>query len=70
MMQSHALVTRHLRWVPHSLAAIRKAGRVTLSNESLGQFRPVEYHAWQFIITLDESWFYFSPFHEHIWLRP
>jgi hypothetical protein len=35
----------------------------------LRQLRSIEYQGWQFIITLDESWFYLSTDHEQIWLH-
>jgi hypothetical protein len=47
-----------------------KAERVTLSNELLREFRLINHHGWQFIITLDEPWFYLATDHHQIWLRP
>jgi hypothetical protein len=35
----------------------------------LRQLRSIEHHGWQFIVTLDESRFYLSTYHEQIWLR-
>jgi histone-lysine N-methyltransferase SETMAR len=35
----------------------------------LRQLRSIEHQGWQFIITLDKSWFYLSTDHEQIWLR-
>jgi transposase len=35
----------------------------------LRQLRSIEHHGWQFIITLDQSWFYLSTRHEQIWFR-
>jgi histone-lysine N-methyltransferase SETMAR len=35
----------------------------------LRQLPSIGPHGWQFIITLDESWFYLSTDHEQIWLR-
>jgi hypothetical protein len=43
--------------------------RATLSIELLRQLRSMEHHGRQFIVTLDESWFYLSPDHEQTWLR-
>jgi hypothetical protein len=43
--------------------------RFTLPVELLHQLRSIEHHDWQFIITIDESWFYFSTDHEQISLR-
>jgi hypothetical protein len=60
---------KHLRWVPHSLTATQKTERVTLSIELLHQLRSIEHHGWQFIITLDESWFYLSTDYEYIRLH-
>jgi hypothetical protein len=35
----------------------------------LRQLGSIEHHRWQFIITLDEPWFYLSSDQEQIWLR-
>jgi hypothetical protein len=70
LTQSLGVVVKHLRWVPHSLMAAQKAQRVTLSSELLCELRSIKHHGWQFIITLDESWFYLTTDHEQIWLRP
>jgi hypothetical protein len=43
--------------------------RATLSVELLPQLRSIEHHGWQFVITLDELWFYLSTEHEQIGLR-
>jgi hypothetical protein len=48
---------------------IHQTERAALSIELLRQIRFIQHHGWQFIITLDESWFYFSRDHEQIWLR-
>jgi hypothetical protein len=63
-------VTKRLRWVPDSLTAAQKAENVTMSNQLLRQLRSIEHHGWQLIITLDQSWFYFSTDHEHTRLCP
>jgi hypothetical protein len=47
-------MVRHLRWVSDSLTAAQKAERITLSNKLLHQFRSIEHHGWQFMITFDE----------------
>jgi hypothetical protein len=63
-------VVTHLRWVPQSLMVTQKAEPVTLSKNLLRQFGCIKGRGWQFIITLDESWFYLSTDHEHIWHCP
>jgi hypothetical protein len=68
-MQSLGFVVKHLRWVPNILTPTQKMERATLSTELLRQLRSIEHHGWQFIITLDESWFCPSPNYEQIWLR-
>jgi hypothetical protein len=60
---------RHLCRVPHTLRLTQKTERAPLSIELVCQLRFIKHHDWQFIITLDESWFYFSPYDEHIWFR-
>jgi hypothetical protein len=46
-----------------------KTEPATLSIERLRQLRSIEYHGWQFTITLGESWFCLFTGHEQIWLR-
>jgi hypothetical protein len=60
---------KHLRWVPHTLTPTQRTEHATLSIEFLRQLWSIEHHGWQFIITLDESWFYLFTNHEQIWLR-
>jgi transposase len=62
-------MVKHLRPVPHTLTPIQKTEHTTFSIKHLDQLRSIEHHGWQFIITLDESWFYLSTDHEQIWLR-
>jgi hypothetical protein len=62
-------VVKHLHWVPHTLTPTQKTEPATLSIELLRQLRSIEHHSRQFIITLDESWFYLSTDHEQIRLR-
>jgi hypothetical protein len=62
-------VVKHLRWIPYTLTLPQKTERDTLSIELLRQLRSIEHHGWQFIITIDESWFYLSTDDEQIWLR-
>jgi hypothetical protein len=46
LTQSLGLVVRHLRWVPHSLTAVQKAQRATLSNGRLGELCSIKHHGW------------------------
>jgi hypothetical protein len=57
-------------WVRPFLTTPQKTERVTRSKELLHQLLLIKHHGWQFILTLDESWFYFALEHAHIWLRP
>jgi hypothetical protein len=59
-------VVKQLRSVPHTLTPTQKTERATLSIEFLRQLRSIEHHGWQFIITLNESWFSLSAHHGHI----
>jgi hypothetical protein len=58
---------KNLHWVPHGLTEAQKARRVTLSNHLLRDLRSINHQGWQFMITLDESWFPFAPDHGQIW---
>jgi hypothetical protein len=51
-------------------AAYRRFAPTGLLNKLLRQLHSIKNHGWQFIITLDESWVCFSPYHEHIILMP
>jgi hypothetical protein len=52
------------------LTHIYKIQRITLSTQLLLEICSIKPQGRHFIITLDESWFYFSTDHKHIWLRP
>jgi hypothetical protein len=69
LTKSLGLVLKHLRWVPHTLTDTQKGQRVTLSNRLLLKLLSIKHNGWHFVITLDESWFYFSTDHGQIWLR-
>jgi hypothetical protein len=69
LTQSLGFVVKHLRWVPHTLKSTQERERVTLSIELLRQLRYIEHHGWQYVITVNESWFDLSTDHERIWLR-
>jgi hypothetical protein len=69
LTQSLGFVVKHLRWVPQSLTPTQKTERTTLSIELLRHLWFIEHCGCQFLITLDESWFYLSTDHEQIWLR-
>jgi hypothetical protein len=62
-------VVKQLRSVPHTITPTQKTERATLSIELLRQLRSIEHHGWQFIITLDELWFYLFTDHEQIGIR-
>jgi hypothetical protein len=62
-------VVKHRRWVPHTLAPTQETEHATLSIKFLRQLRSIEHHGRHFVVTLDESWFYFSTDHEQVWVR-
>jgi len=68
LVYSLQLVSRHLRWVPHRLSDAEKKKRVTLSTELLKLLESMEAQEWRSIVTLDESWFYFTTDYEAMWL--
>jgi hypothetical protein len=69
LTQSLGFMVKHLCWVSYTLTPTQKTECDTLSVEFLRQLRSVEHHGWQFLITLDESWFYPFIDHEQIGLR-
>jgi hypothetical protein len=70
LTESLCFAIRYLRWIPHRLSDQQKAIRVNLSRELLRVLEVQQSRDWHDIVTLDESWFYFSTDHERIWLAP
>jgi hypothetical protein len=60
---------KHLDWGPRDFTEDRQAWRVTLSNQWLRELRSIKNQPWQFILTIDEFWFWFATKHEQIWLQ-
>jgi hypothetical protein len=56
--------------VPHRLTDDQKTIMVNLSRELLQVFQTQQANWWHDIVSLDESWRYFSMDHERIWLTP
>jgi hypothetical protein len=58
----------NLRIVPHTLSPVQKVARV----ESVIHLKKIllsaKHRGWRYILTGDESWFYFTIIHDHIWL--
>jgi hypothetical protein len=61
---------KHLRSVPHTWTDTQKAQGIALSNRLLLEICWIKHQGWDFIITLDESWFDLSADHEQTWLQP
>jgi histone-lysine N-methyltransferase SETMAR len=59
---------KHLKWVPHRLSDTQKQSRVEKASELLTLLRSVFHQGMDYVITLDESWFYLSTDYEQIWL--
>jgi hypothetical protein len=70
LTRSLGFVVKYLRSVPHALTDTQKAQGIALSNQLLFEICSIKHQGWHFMITLDESWFYFSTDYEEIWLRP
>jgi hypothetical protein len=51
------------------LTDARQAQCVTLSNQLLLEILSIKHHGWDFVITLDKSWFDPSTGHEQIWFQ-
>jgi hypothetical protein len=56
------------RVVPHTLTEARRRERVEKSIALLSLLAKAKRRAWQFIITGDESWFFYYTSHSKIWL--
>jgi hypothetical protein len=51
---------RNVRWFFHSLSSSQKQARVEMSQDLFQVLRFAKHHAWKYIVTLDESRFYFQ----------
>jgi transposase len=68
LTQSMRWKLRHLKWVPHTLTESEKVTRVQRTTELLGLLQSIKHQGWQYIVTLDESWFYWEIDWEQQWL--
>jgi histone-lysine N-methyltransferase SETMAR len=59
---------RNYRFVPHALTDAQRRERVEKSIALLSLLAKTKRRAWQFIITSDESWFFYVTLHSKIWL--
>jgi hypothetical protein len=59
---------KNIRWDPHSLSSIQNQARVEMSHDLIQVLRSAKHYAWTYIITLDETWFYFSNHFDRNWL--
>jgi hypothetical protein len=51
---------KYCKWVPHRLLEAQKQTRVAPSKRLLDLLGSVQHQGWKYLVTLDESWFYFS----------
>jgi hypothetical protein len=51
---------RNIRWVLRSRSSTQKQTRVEMCQDLLQVLRLTKHHAWKYIVTLNEAWFYFS----------
>jgi hypothetical protein len=58
----------NLRIVPHTLSPAQKVARVESAIHSKKILLSAKHRGWRYILTGDESWFYFIINHDHIWL--
>jgi hypothetical protein len=59
---------RNIRCVSHSLSSSQKQAPVEMSQNLLQVLRLAKHHAWKYIVTLDEVWFYFLNHFDRIWV--
>jgi hypothetical protein len=59
---------KHLRWVPHTLDDDRKRARVEMAYSMLRMIAEARYQGWQYFLTGDESWFFYSTDYEQLWI--
>jgi histone-lysine N-methyltransferase SETMAR len=61
-------VVRNLRIIPHSLSDTQKATRVETAIDLKKVLMSAKHRGWRYILTGDESWFYFNIDHDRIWI--
>ena len=61
-------VSKHLRWIPHSLNSSQKIQRVSQSRKLLKVLRQAKTIDYKLFYTGDESWFYLNTDYEIQWL--
>jgi hypothetical protein len=59
---------KRLRWVPHRLTDVEKVTRFQKTQELWAVLGSVQHHGWQYLVTLDEFWFYWDIDWEQQWL--
>jgi hypothetical protein len=69
LTSSLGFVVKHLRWVPHVLNYNQISARITLSRKLLTALNSIKEQGWQYLLILDESWFYLSTDYNSIWLQ-
>jgi hypothetical protein len=63
-------ISRKCRFIPHALTDTLRADRLAKSIELLQILTRAEQTNWRFILTGDESWFFYYPANSGIWLPP
>jgi histone-lysine N-methyltransferase SETMAR len=67
-LHSRGYVVRHLHIVPHTLSMAQKAARVESAIALKKVLCSAKHQSWRYILTGDESWFYFSNDPDHAWV--
>jgi hypothetical protein len=67
-LHSAGYVMTNLRIVPHTLCPAQKVARVESPIHLKKILLSAKHRGWHYILTGDESWFYFTINHDHIWL--
>jgi histone-lysine N-methyltransferase SETMAR len=70
LTQSLGFTVRYLRWVPHALTEAQIHQRIDLSKRLQALLESIQAGSNQYVITLDESWFYLWSERDRIWLDP
>jgi hypothetical protein len=60
---------QNLRPVPHELSPSDKRERVGTAMELQQGLQSAKHRAWWYFLTSDESWFYYTIDHDHMWIR-
>jgi hypothetical protein len=67
-LHSAGFVVRNLLLIPHEFSPSQKAERVGMAAELQPMLHCAKHRPWRYFLTGDESWFYYTTGHGHMWI--